>query len=154
MATIFAMPTYGCICGYSQDFTPSAENNARHFPEYPDLPLGACPTCYAKGVRPAPLLAQILNTSTMQQANVITEAEIDVMTKDDLDANGKPIIVETGSRYEMKVDQTNGAISSVKVLIYGVQQRTLTDAEHQAEVDKMNQAQQDLAAIAVKEITS
>lgn len=154
MATIFAMPTYGCICGYSQDFTPSAENTALHFPEYPDLPLGACPTCYAKGVRPAPLLAQILNTTAMQQANVITQTDIDAMTKDDLDTNGQPIIIQTGSRYEMQVDQTNGAITSVEVPIYGVQQRPLTDAEHQAEVDKMNQALDTLSQDAVQEITT
>jgi len=32
-------------CGYAQDFEPTAENNKKCFPEFPDLKSGECPSC-------------------------------------------------------------------------------------------------------------
>ena len=71
MAKEFYVSTWGCLCGYVQDFEPTKKNNAIHFPE---VAVGTCPSCGDKET-----FTPIINNEKKVKIRVLEEADIEAM---------------------------------------------------------------------------
>lgn len=85
MAQEYKLKTWACnSCGYHQDFEPTAENMAIH---YPAVAVNTCPACGAA-------LAKETDVAKKVTAKILDDAEIDVLQKTEKDVNGNDVLVD------------------------------------------------------------
>lgn len=137
--TIVKINTWACPnCDYMQYNNPAneVEMNQIFFEDrYAGRPTQACPACYAgenaqhtKGIHYLESISGV-DLSRLGQKQTASDATLEGIQVPDLDENGDTIQIQTGSRWELQVDQSTGAISSVEVPVYEPKMRNLTTQE-------------------------
>ena len=120
-------------------------------PQFAGLTTGKCPNCFLQGVT-SPLGLSV-DISEMTEIIPATDDELGNQEVEELDANNQPIMVQTGSRWELSVDQATGKVGSVEVPVYEPKMRSLTTQELAELKQQRDQNLDALEKVAVKEVT-
>jgi len=152
--TILTIETFGCpSCGYYQDFN-SLDNPQKHASIFPNIPLGVCPACYTgqndERVKRSSSLSKIVDFSNMATITSASDVELQATKKPEVDANGQPVLIQTGERE--KLDIINGVPAVVTEPVMEPKLRDLTDIELTALKLQRNQSLDELEKVAVKEV--
>lgn len=148
--------TYWCgICGYSMPASIDPYSD-QFLTKYRGVQAGGCPSC---ATHPNPenrrfsQLVQATDLAEMVTTKTATEADLEAQEVPDLDARGNQKQVQTGTRWELQVDQSNGKVSSVPVPVYEPKMRYQTEKELSALKLQRNRNLDALESVAVKEVT-
>lgn len=161
--TIAKIKTWVCPnCRYSQYYSPEDPRMDTDFAEarYAGRPSTACPACYAgenpqriRGVYHLEVLAGG-DLSLLGQRRVASDAVLEATLVPELDENGKPVMIQTGERYELRVNPDTGDIYSEAVPVY--EPKMIPAPKQQVDELKLQRDQEldALASVAVKEIST
>lgn len=103
----FIIDTWACeTCNYKQDFEPTAELMALH---YPFVPNTLCPACYIGRNGGSGKLQSLLLPVTVPEHKIVittaTDTEIEATEKPTVDENGIPVKVNGADTYEKLSEQ-------------------------------------------------
>jgi len=118
--------------GEAVDSTPYDLTTAQILEQFPEpqfvgLQAGKCPNCHLKGLS-SPLGLSI-DPDEMSSITVIADGVLESQQALDVDEHGQPIMIQTGERYELRVNQQTGAVYSELVPIFEQKMRELTTQE-------------------------
>ena len=160
MSTNLVLKSWACPnCPYYQQFDPTDLHLVvQNFPECPDLPLGKCPACWMgknpqKVKQTSEMGLMLSSEGSRLQSNVASDDVLEAKEVPDTDQDGQPIMVQTGERYELRVNQSTGEIYSEPVPVYEPKMRSLTPQELAELKTQRDQNLDALEAVAVKEVT-
>lgn len=124
--------TFGCSCGYAQDFEPTAEATNKHFNDSKrymvnNLQAGECPSCALKGLR-GQMLVGITDETKKMRMVFFTEAEANQL-KAEFDAE-PPQEVDDG------IELVEEVVNGKKVLRQKSAKRPETDQERLGRITK------------------
>lgn len=149
--------TWGCACQYTQDFDPAdAEKWNRHITSDVQLqeigrrkaitepPQGKCPACWL-GINDERVvynrdLFGVTDLGALSTTTSASDAELEGRMVEERDTQGNVVMVEAGSRYELRVNPDTGEIYSEPVPVYEPKMRPLTtqelaDLKHQRDLN-------------------
>lgn len=152
--------TWGCSsCDYTWQFSGEAANVSpydlthwqleQQFPEpqFVGLQPGKCPSCHARGV--VGVLGLSIDPTKMSTVTISGDDEIEQGMVEELDEHGQPVMIQTGERYELRVNQQTGEVYSELVPVYEQKMRERTQDEIDALKARRNDDFRELVKIAV-----
>lgn len=154
--TIVKIKTWYCpSCGYT---APSHVDSygAKFLAKYPGVVAGGCPSCATHPIERnhSPLeLLEGVDLDAMVRIESSGDAALEAMMVEDLDSNGEPIMIQTGERYELRVNPQTGEIYSEPVPVYEPKMRSLTPQELTELKTERDQNLDALESVAVKEVS-
>lgn len=103
-----AIPTWSCVCGYSQDYDPN--DVVLHALHHPGVPTGHCPACHL-GLNPTRTkAAQALS----REANPAKKCKVTVMEEADVDTIEVPDELNRGRMRKLTVAEKGKKIQEVR----------------------------------------
>lgn len=138
--------TFGCACGYQQDFEPTEEATKKHFTknfEVKNLQPGECPSCALKGLR-GQMLVHVTEATKKMRMEFFTEAEA-AQRHADIESEPEQ---EVDDGMEFVEEQVNGK----KVIRQKPAKRMETTQERTERLEKAKAAIKHLTAVQIAEL--
>jgi uncharacterized Zn finger protein len=143
--------TFGCICGYHQDFDPF-ENVAKHNRLFPGVPVGNCPSCATLPqveLRKNVQMGIVLETSEMSTHETVEAQEVEALTEIERDDEGNVIKIDSGEvKQELGIVDGKPAIIETPILVEKTRELT-----KQEKAKKLEEASIKVDELAAKEYT-